>query len=410
MKYAVITANQLTAATLVISLWLDTQNVNPGVWITIFLVLITAVNCTHHSLPSQIEFYISIIKLLVMSGLMILSLVLVLGGGPNRHPTSFQYRFRTGFSVQTSDSVEVFFHTCGGLSSATFAYIGSERSNILARSPNVPQAMNRAIKYTFYRILILHLVGITLLGLILPYRTVGLFGFRISTAKVAASPIVAALIVAGIGVLPHILNACILVFILSIATYDLYLATRALSDLALRKRAPVILARVNRNDVPAYALAVSAMIASWAYVNVTKDSSIVFAYLVDLVTMLGLLTWVSILITHICFVRARRAQGIPDSALVFRARFGLTGTWLALSLCVLISLTMIFNSLPIHDHKIRFDITKFVASYAGIPIYITLYLGHRIILKSKHIDPRDADFWSDKRVATPPGIELQPMS
>ncbi|KAF7715698.1 Uncharacterized protein PECH_008526 [Penicillium ucsense] len=410
MKYAVITANQLTAATLVMALWLSPHDINPGVWITIFLILITAVNYIRHTLPSKVEFYVSTIKLVVMSGLMILSLVLVLGVRPNHRTTGFQYRFQPGVAVRSKDGIEVFFRTCGALSSATFAYIGSERSGILARSPNVPQAMNRAIKHTFYRIVVFHLVGITLLGLILPYRTVSSFVFRSTAGKMAASPFVAALIVAGIAVLPHILNGCLLLFILSIAAYDLFLATAALADLALRKRAPMVLSRVNRNGVPVYALAVSVMVASWAYVNVSSDSSVVFGYLVDLVTMLGLLTWISILITHICFVRARKAQGIPDRILVFRARFGLAGTWLALALCVFISSTMIFNSLPIRDHKIHFDVTKFLASYVGIPVYVTLYLGHRIILKSKHINPKDADFWSDKQITTTPENELQALA
>lgn len=283
------------------------------------------------------------------------------------------------------------------MSSATFAYIGSERTGILARSPNVPKVMNRAIKHTFYRILVFHLLGITLLGMILPYDAVKLSIYKEQRGKLIASPFVAALAHVGIAVLPHMLNACILIFILSIATYDLYLATKALSDLALRHRAPVFLSQVNRNKVPVYALAVSTSMATLSYLNVSADSSAVFGYLLDLVTMLGLLTWISILITHVCFVRARKAQGITDDMLVFRARFGPPGTWVALVLCVFISSTMIFNALSIKDSKIVFSARKFFAAYIGVPIYIVLYLGHKVILKSKHINPKDADFWSDKQ-------------
>lgn len=411
LKYAVITPNQLTAATLVMELWVDADRVNPGVWITLFISIIMALNYIHHTLPSQIEFYVSALKLVVMSGLVILSLVLVLGGGPDHlpHVRGFLYWKHPGvFEDGGGGMMTVLFSTCGAMSSATFAYIGSERSGILARSPNVPQVMNRAIKHTFYRILVFHLLGITLLGMVLPYDTVDLSFHTLAKGnkKLAASPFVAALLAAGIAALPHILNACILFFVLSIATYDLYLATKALSDLALRHRAPIFLSRVNSNGVPVNALVVSTCMSAWAYLNVSKDSRAVFAYLVDLVTMLGLLTWISILITHICFVRARKAQGISDDMLVFKARFGLPGTWLGLVLCVFISSTMIFNSLSIQRSKIKFDPTKFLAGYVGVPIYVMLYVGHKIALKSKHIDPKDADFWSDKQPDHGPAIEL----
>lgn len=43
-KYIITTPNQLTAAALVISYWVDRDTVNPGVWIAIFLVAIIVIN------------------------------------------------------------------------------------------------------------------------------------------------------------------------------------------------------------------------------------------------------------------------------------------------------------------------------------------------------------------------------
>ncbi|KAF3396490.1 Dicarboxylic amino acid permease [Penicillium rolfsii] len=398
LKYAIITPNQLTAAALVVDLWVDHQRVNHGVWITLFIIIITALNYISHSLPSQIEFYVSTVKLLVMSGLMILSLVLALGGGPDHEAKGFRYWQDPGaFVLYKGHMPDALFATCGAMSSATFAYIGSERSGILARSPNVPKTMNRAIKHTFYRILVFHLLGITLLGMTLPYDSLSSHFHPHSQTKPAASPFVAALMVAGIAVLPHLLNVCILFFILSIATYDLFLATKALSDLALRGRALKFMSKVNSNGVPVYALAVSACMTTLAYLNVSQDSRMVFEYLLNLVTMLGLLTWISILVTHICFVRARKAQGISNEMLAFEAVFGLSGTWLALLLCGFISSTMVLSSLYVRDSKIAVNPAKFMAAFVGVPAYISLYFGHKIVLKSKHINPRDADFWSDKQ-------------
>lgn len=89
LKYAIVIPNQLTAAALLISYWLDPERVNPGVWITAFLLTITALNYLHHGLASQVEFYVSSFKLLVMFPLMILSLVIAFGGGPDRDIRGF---------------------------------------------------------------------------------------------------------------------------------------------------------------------------------------------------------------------------------------------------------------------------------------------------------------------------------
>lgn len=55
LEYAIVTRNQLAAAALLISYWLDPERVNPGVWITVFLSTIIVLNYLHHELASQVE-------------------------------------------------------------------------------------------------------------------------------------------------------------------------------------------------------------------------------------------------------------------------------------------------------------------------------------------------------------------
>lgn len=43
-KYIMVTPNQLTAASLVVQFWVAPTKINPGVFITIFLVAIVAIN------------------------------------------------------------------------------------------------------------------------------------------------------------------------------------------------------------------------------------------------------------------------------------------------------------------------------------------------------------------------------
>ncbi|KAJ5223403.1 Amino acid/polyamine transporter I [Penicillium chermesinum] len=368
LKYAIVTPNQLTAATLLIGFWVDAERINPGVWITVFLAVITGINFLHQALPGRLEFYIASFKLLVMSALMILSIVIALGGGPDHDRRGFRYwqspydAFGT-FGAGNDKLVDRFFVVCNTMSSATFAFVGSERSGILIRAPDVRKAMSRAIKHTFYRVLVSHLLAITLLGMLIPPYSEHLAFNSHSEKRAAASPFVAAIYLSGIKVVPHILNACILVFVLSIGNFDLFLATKALCDLALKHRAPAVLARTNSRGIPIYSLLLCVLISMLAYINVSKNSTVVFGYFVNLVTMLGLLTWVSVLVTHMAFVRARRAQGVPDKSL--------------------------------GDH-IRFDPLAIVSSYIAVPLYLVLIIGYKFAVRCKGVDPMRADLWTDR--------------
>ncbi|KAJ5786406.1 Amino acid/polyamine transporter I [Penicillium pulvis] len=402
LKYAIVTPNQLTAAALLISYWVDADRINPGVWISVLLFVIILVNFVHHGLPSRVEFYVSSFKLFIMSALMILSMVIAVGGGPDHDTRGFRFWYKPGvfdlFGARVNHGLlEKFLETCATTSSATFAFIGSERSGIMVRAPNIRKAISRAIKHTFYRVLVFHLLGITLLGMLVPRDSIRLAFARDSTKGAAASPFVAAIYLSGIAVVPDILNGCILLFVLSIANYDLYLATKAMCDLSLKRRAPSFLLYTNRRGVPVYALAVSSSVATLAYVNVAEDSRLVFGYLVDMVTTLGLLVWVCILITHIAFVRARKAQGIPDEVLTFRARFGLAGTWLGLVLCLFISITMVLGAFTFdRNGKLMFHYQSAVASFVGVPIFLILILGYKLAMRTKHVNSRNADMWTGK--------------
>lgn len=82
-KYIIVTPNQLTAAALVIQYWVPREQVNPGVFIAVFLVVIIAINYLGIKIFGELEFWLSSIKVLTICGLIILSLILVLGGGPD---------------------------------------------------------------------------------------------------------------------------------------------------------------------------------------------------------------------------------------------------------------------------------------------------------------------------------------
>lgn len=390
---------------MVIQYWLPAEKVNPGVWITVFLILIIFINYFGVGFFGEFEFWLSSFKVVVIIGLILLSFILMLGGGPDHDRKGFRYwkspgAFRSyideGPDGNGSDAGR-FFAFWSTMVSATFAYLGTELVGVtVGEAQNPRKTIPRAIKLTFYRIVFFYVISVLLVGTLVPYDHPRLEEANSAGTSSAASPFVLAIEIAGIPALPHILNACILLFVFSAANSDLYIATRTIYGLAKEGKAPRILTKTDRRGVPFVALGLCALIACIAYMNVSSSSKTVFKYFVDLVTIFGLLSWISLLVTHIFFVKAREAQQVPKSDLAYTAPLGIWGSYFALFWCIVVSFTKSFDIFTnVND---SFDYKTFITSYLGIPLYLILIFGYKFTTKSKRVLPHEADLWTDKDI------------
>ncbi|CAK1364308.1 Dicarboxylic amino acid permease [Cercospora beticola] len=402
-KYIITTPNQLTAAALVIQYWVSADRVNPGVWITVFLVIIITINFLGIKYFGELEFWLSSIKVVVILGLILFSLIMACGGADGDvrgfrywdNPGAFKEYVGTGATGR-------FTAVWQSMVTAVFAYLGTELVGVtVGEAQNPRKNIPRAIKLTFWRICVFYILSVLFLGMIIPYNSEFLLQAKGSKTSAAASPFVAAIRSASIPSLPGILNACILIFVFSAANSDLYIASRTLHGLAIKKHAPELFARTNRRGVPYYALGLSSLICCIAYMNVSTASTTVFGYFVNLVSIFGLLTWISILVSHIYFVKARRAQGVPDDSalLLYRSPFGLWGSYFALAFCCLIALTKNFTVfVPSPETYGSFDYKNFITGYLGIPLYLIMIIGWKYIKGTKQAKPEEADIWTGKDV------------
>lgn len=251
--------------------------------------------------------------------------------------------------------------------------------------------------------MIFYILSVFLIGTLVPYNSPALLfaNKNSSTTGASASPFVVAIIESGINVLPGFINACILIFVFSAANSDLYIATRTLYGLAKEGNSHPIFARTDRRGVPIYALGLSATIACIAFLNVASDSQKVFTYFVNLVTIFGLLTWISILVTHIYFVKARRAQGVDQSQMHYVAPFGLYGTYFALVFCIVIAIFKnfdVFVHVKGRENGEKFDSKNFVTGYLGIPLYLIMIFGYKFFTKKPGWTPLQVDLFTGKDV------------
>jgi len=75
----------------VLQYWVPRTQINPGVFIATFLVAIVAINYFGVRFFGEFEFWLSSIKVVVILGLILVSLIIVSGGGPDHHARGFQY-------------------------------------------------------------------------------------------------------------------------------------------------------------------------------------------------------------------------------------------------------------------------------------------------------------------------------
>lgn len=392
------TPNQLTATAMVLSYWVPRDKLNPGVWIAIFLVIIVLINYFGVSFFGELEFWLSSLKVVIVLALIILCVVLAAGGGPENHAHGFHYWHDPGaFNWYIEDSsAGKFYAFWSTMVAATFAYLGTELVGVtVGEAQNPRRTIPKAIKLTFYRILVFYVISVFFLGMLVPFNSPELAFALHASSSANASPFVVAIKLAGIKVLPGILNACLLIFVFSAANSDLYIAARTLYGLAREKHAPRFLAKTNSSGVPVNALLVSALTACLAFLNCSDDSKKVFSYFVNLVTIFGLISWMCITYMHIRFVKARNLQGVSPDTLAYKAPFGVAGSYFALFFCFIIALTKNYDVF-VHRNGKNFDATNFVTAYIGIPIFFLAWLGYKLLKKTKFVNLLEADIWSGK--------------
>ncbi|KAM9892598.1 hypothetical protein OXX69_011972 [Metschnikowia pulcherrima] len=396
IKYLLLPANQLVAGSLVMSFWVSTDKVNAGVWIAVFLVIIVLVNILGVKFFGEIEFWLSCVKVLTCIGLIILLLVIALGGGPTKDRLGFRYWKDPGaFNIfkESARGIEIggskgrFLAFMSVLVTATFAYTGSELVGItFAECARPRKAIPKAIKLTFYRILFFYILSILFLGMCVASNDPLLLGAKGSTAS--ASPFVIAIKNAKIDGLDHVINACILIFVLSAANSDLYIASRTVYGLAVAGYAPKFFAKTNKMGVPYYGIVLGSLFCCLAFMTTDSSSSDIFTYFVNVVSLTGLITWACILVLHMRFMKALKVQGFSRKTdLSYRAPLQPYGTYVAFVLCVIIILIKNYTVFLGTD----FPYKTFITGYIILPVFFAAYLGYKFIKKTKFLKADEID-------------------
>ncbi|PGH14580.1 hypothetical protein AJ79_02915 [Helicocarpus griseus UAMH5409] len=387
---------EIAAAALLIEYWPGAEGINVAAWITLVWVLIMFLNIWAVAIYGEAEFIFASIKIVTIVGLLILSLIIDLGGGPDRDRRGFRYWNNPGAMREYVGKGDWgrflgFFST---LVNAAFSFGGVEMvASAAGEAANPRRNIPKAVRRVFWRIITFYVLGSLAIGMLVPYNDENLLnaqeGSKSSTA--AASPWVIAVNRAGIKVLPSIINAVILTSASSSGNAFLYTGSRYLYALAQNRQAPRFLLKCTKRGVPIYCVLITGSIGLLTYMCSSTGANNVFIWFQNLTTIASLFTWVSISIACIKFHHALKAQGVDRSTLVFRAPWQPLPAYFAL---IFFSVIIVFNGFDAFAPK--FEVESFFTAYVGIPIYFALYVFWKFYKKTKWIDPAEADIWSGK--------------
>lgn len=375
-NWAITIAAELAAVVLIMKFWFPES---PSfIWSGLALLLMFGFNYLSVKGFGEAEFWFALIKIVTVIIFIITGFFMIFGimGGET---IGFK-----NFTIEDAPFNGGFFAILGVFMAAGFSFQGTELLGVAAgESENPEKTIPKAINSVFWRILLFYILGIFVIGMIIPYTDE-----RLLSEAVSVSPFTLVFERAGFAFAASVMNAIILTAVLSAGNSGMYASTRMLWDLARDGNAPKFLAKLDKRGVPVNALIVTALVGSLAFLTTIFGDGQVYIWLLNASGMAGFVTWLGIAISHYRFRRAYIAQGGDLDKLPYRAKWFPFGPLFALVLCIIIILGQNFQAFT--DGTI--DWHSIIAAYIGLPLFLIVWLSYKIKHKTKLIPLKDCDF------------------
>ncbi|ODH13003.1 hypothetical protein ACO22_07697 [Paracoccidioides brasiliensis] len=400
---------EIVACNVIIHYWSDV--VPAAGIIAIVLVLYGTINLFAVQWYGESEFWLALGKALLIIGLIIFTFITMLGGNPLGDRYGFRYWRQPGAFAETYKKGDLgrFLGFLQCMIQASFTIAGPDYVSMAAGETENPRhVLPRAFNAVFYRLTAFFVLGSLAVGIVVPFNDPKMkAAFQQGLPGAAASPYVVAMDRLQIKVLPHIVNAMVLGAAFSAGNSYVYCASRSLFGLALEGKAPRIFTKCNKHGVPIYCVGLVLLISLLSFLQVSNNAAIVLSWFVSLVTASQLLNFFSIAFTYTRFMKALHAQGVSRDSLPYK---GYWQPYLAYYACAG-TLIMAFVGGYTVFLPGNWSVPTFLFSYTMIGVCPLLFLGWKLIKKTKWLKPHEVDLFTDvaeideytrKFVPTPP--------
>ncbi len=369
-NWAVTIAAELVASQFLMIYWFPNT---PGwIWSAAFLVIIFLLNYISVKGFGESEYWFSLIKIttiiiFISTGLLII--FDILKGGERGGWKNWTLAKET-FPGNFSEIIKV-------LMIVSFSFQGIELIGIASgESENPKKNIPRAVRQVLWRILIFYILSIFIITLIIPYTDLRLPNN--DTAAIGVSPFTLVFQYAGLLSGATVMNLVILASVLSAGNSGMYASARILLALATEGKAPRIFSKLSHRGVPCNALYATTLASGLFFLISMFDNQSVYAWLLNTSGMTGLIAWLGITISHYRFRRGYMLQNLDLNKLPYCSSLFPLGPICAFILCLIVTLGQNYQAL-LAD---KIDWYSISATYIGIPLFLIIWLGYRLIRRT----------------------------
>ncbi|KAK6464892.1 high-affinity glutamine permease [Scheffersomyces coipomensis] len=380
IQWLSVIAIELVTAAMTIQYW--TEAVNPDVWVAIILVVIVVINFFGARGYGEGEFVLGSCKLLMITGFIIMGIVINVGGGPEKQFIGGKYWHNPGFYTSFKGLCSVFVTGAFSLGQSEFVALSA------AEQKNPRKSIPNACKLIFWRIVILFLGSLTIVGLLVPYNSDRLMGSHGGGSH--ASPFVLAAELHGVSICASIINAVILLSVTSVASSSLYSASRTLQSLAEQHFAPSYFNYIDKTGRPLRALIICTIIGLFSFIAAFNQQETVFNWLLSISGLSQIFTWFGICMSHIRFRAALKYNNVSLDSLGYVSSTGIIGSWYAIVWYILVLIGQFWLALFPIGSDIP-NVSNFFQNYLGAIVLLLFYFGHKIYAKNWKIYIRVED-------------------
>lgn len=282
MQFFVLLPLELVAGAITIKYW--NASINSDVFVIIFWLLIVFITLLGVKGYGESEFVFSMVKVIAVIGFNIMSIVLICGGGPNHDFVGNRNWIEYGAFANGFKGV------CSVFVTAAFSFGGTEMIGLTAaETMNPRKTLPKAIKQVFWRICLFYLVSLTMIATLVSYKDERLIGQ--SSVDATASPFVIAVVNGGVKGLPSVINAVILISVISVGNASVYATSRSLNSLAEQGMAPKWTGYVDRAGRPLAAILITDIFGLFALIAASDKQVEVFNWLLAISGLSSIFTW-----------------------------------------------------------------------------------------------------------------------
>lgn len=387
---------EVVAFASVIGFWTDAL---PAIFITVGLVTILFFNVFGVNLYGEVEFFSSILKVLLIVGLMMFSLIAMCGGNPDGDAFGFSNWKEGGLfkSYLVPGATGRFLGFWNVLIYAAFACGGADMLGMIAGEISLPRKnIALAARRSYIRIYLFYIGGIFFMNSLCASNNPELTSAMDSgSVGAASSPWVIGIQSVGVNGLASLVNAVVMTSAWSCGNGFTYGAARSAYSAALAGYLPRIFSKCLKNGCPIVAVLFSMAIACLSYMSVSTSSAVVFNWFINLATTGILSTYFVMWMCYFKFKKAVRAQLLDQVDDKYHKMPRWCSLWLPYWATFFNALVLFFNGFWIFFPG-QFSVANLFTSYFAPVFGVVLFLGWKFIKKTHWRTAEEADLTTGK--------------